>query len=448
MSEGRTGGGVPALRVDPARIRYLTLAIELEEGRPPRLMQASVWIVAAILACAVGWASVTRISQVARAPGEIVPTGHLQQLQHLEGGFVREVLVQEGDLVEEGQVLVRLDPTGVQAELAQVRSREHGLRLQAERLRAFADGRPADLDDRTEQGLSADQAAILRSQEKSKASQRAVLERQLAGRRADLEALLSQQRTLRRQIEITTEALEMRRNLTSQGLNSRLTFLDIQREMNRVLGEMTTVTVNVGRSREAISEAEQRLIELDSRLTAEAMRELGAVAGELRQVEEARVRLEDRVARTSITAPVRGIIKDLRARTVGGVVLPGGPIAEIVPLGRELIVEARASPADVGQLHQDQAVAVKVSTYDFAQFGAVPGRLIHISPSTFRDPVGAPYYKLQIRLDQNFVGEDPRRNLLLPGMTVLADIKTAERSVLRFLLNPVYRALDSAFQEK
>lgn len=438
----------PALRADPSRIRYLTLAIQLEEGRPPRLMQLAVWVAAATLACAVAWASVTRVAQVARAFGEIVPSGNLQPVQHLEGGIVREVLVREGEVVSAGQVLVKLDHTAVLAELDQVRTRESALRLQAERLRAFADGRVAVLNDEAERGLSADQAAILRSQERARTSQRQVLERQLAGRRADLEALLGQQKTLQRQRDITAEALEMRRSLTSQGLNSRLTLLDVQREMNRVVGEISTVTVAIGRAREAIAEAEQRMVELDTRLTAEAMRELGAVTGELRQLEEVRVRLEDRVARTTVTAPVRGVIKDLRARAAGSVVGPGGMLAEIVPMGRELIVEARVNPSDIGQLRIDQPVAVKVSTYDFAQFGSVPGRLMSISPSTFRDAHGVPFYRVQVKLERGYVGDDPQRNLILPGMTVLADIKTDERTVLRFMLNPVYRALDAAMQER
>ncbi len=439
---------LPVMHADPSRIRYLTLAIQLEEGQPPRLMRLLVWLTAAMVACAIGWAAVTKVAQVARAPGEIVPNGHTQPVQHLEGGIVREVVVREGDIVEVGQTLIRLDHTGVLAELEQVRTRERGLRLQAERLRAFADGRAAALNDAEEAGLSADQAAILRSQERARLSQRAVLERQLAGRRADLEALIGQQRTLQRQITMTAEALEMRRTLTQQGLNSKLTFLDIQREMNRVQGELSTVTVNIGRAREAIAEAEQRMNELDTRLSSDAMRELGTVASELRQVEELRVKLEDRVARTNVTSPVNGVLKDLRAYAAGAVIPPGGLVAEIVPVGRELIVEARINPADIGQLRPGQPVAVKVSTYDYAQFGSVPGELVHISPSTFHGPNIAPFYKALVRLDRNYAGENAKATPLLPGMTVLADIKTDERTVLRFLLNPVYRAIDTAFQER
>ncbi len=437
--------GAPA---DPGRIRYLTLAIHLEEGGAPWLMRAAVWLAAAMIAFAIGWAAVTTVPQVAQGYGEIVPAGSVQSVQHLEGGIVARIHVREGDIVEVGQKLAEIDPTAALAERDQIAAREAGLRLQAERLRAFAEGRAASLDDAGEAGLSADQAAILRTQERARASQRAVLERQLAGRRADLEALLGQQATLQRQIRITSEALDMRQRLTDQGLNSRITLLDVQREMNRVQGELTTVLVNIGRAREAIGEAEQRLVELDTRLAADAMRELGAVTSELRQVEEARVRLDDRVARTQIAAPVRGVVKELRVRSEGGVIPPGGMLLDIVPIGRELIVEARLQPSDIGQVRVGQPVSVKVSSYDYARFGSVPGRLTHLSASTLVDGQGRPYYKAIVTLDKDHVGDDPRRNPVLPGMTVLADIKTDERTVLRYLLNPVYRALDSAFHEK
>jgi HlyD family secretion protein/adhesin transport system membrane fusion protein len=142
------------------------------------------------------------------------------------------------------------------------------------------------------------------------------------------------------------------------------------------------------------------------------------------------------------------VVKELRVRTEGGVIPPGGVLLDLVPIGRELIVEARLQPSDIGQVRIGQDVAVKVSTYDFARFGSVPGKLTYLSPSTLVDPQGRAYYKALVALEKDHVGDDPKRNLVLPGMTVLADIKTDERTVLRYLLNPVYKALDSAFHEK
>lgn len=443
-----TDRSVPALRADPSRVRHLSLAIQLEEGGQPKLMRVAVWLVMALLASAIAWASVTEVAQVARAPGEVVPSGSIVAIQHLEGGIVRRLAAREGDLVEEGQTILEIDRTAAVAELDQLRAREAALRLQAERLRAFADGRAARLDSREEQGLSQDQAAILRSQEQARVTQRAVLERQVAGRRQDLAALEAQRETMQRQARITGEALDMRQRLFDQGLNSRLSLLDIQREQTRVQGEIATVQVNIVRAREAVTEAEQRLVELDARLANESMREFGSVTTELRQIEEARVRLEDRVARTTVTAPVRGVIKDLRVRSEGAVATPGQTLLEIVPVGRELEVDARIQPSDIGQIRLGQSVSVKVSTFDYARFGSVPGEVRQISATTFVDPQGRPYFRAVVGLTRDHVGDDPGRNKLAPGMTVLADIKTDERTVLRYLLNPIYRSLDSAFHEK
>lgn len=439
---------LPAMRADPARIRHLTLAIQLEESGSPRLVSMASWLAVGMLAAGLVWAAHTEVVQVAQAPGEIVPAGSVQLVQHLEGGIVKSIRVHEGDIVEAGQALVELDRTAALAELDQMRAREAALRLHAERLRAFAEGRAASLPDLGEASLSRDQAAILASQIKAQASQRAVLDRQLAARRSDLKAMESQQKTLERQIQITGEALQMRTKLAEQGLNSRLVLLDIQREMNRVQGELSGVAVNIVRARDAIGEAEQRIVELDARLSADAMRELGTVTAELRQVEEASVRLEDRVARTEVKAPLRGIVKELRTKSAGGVVLPGGAVAEIVPIGQELLAEVRVQPSDVGQIRVGQPVQVKVSTFDFARHGGVSGELVHVSASTFAVPNARPFYKAMVRLDRRHVGEDPKRNLLVPGMTVLADIKTDERTVLRYLLNPIYRSFESAFHEK
>lgn len=437
-----------ATRADPARIRQLSLAIQLEEGGQSKLMRLAVWLVLGLLAGGVAWASVTEVAQVARAPGEVVPAGNVIAVQHLEGGIVRRVDVREGDLVEEGQTLIEIDRTAALAELDQMKAREASLRLQAERLRAFAEGRGANLVSAGEAEMSRDQAAILRTQEQSRASQRAVLERQLGARRQDLSALESQRETLQRQLRFISEAADMRQKLYDQGLNSRLSLLDVQREQSRVQGDISNAQVGIARAREAIAEAEQRLIELDTRLATESMREFGSVTTELRQIEESRVRLEDRVARTEVKAPVRGLVKELRVRSEGAVATPGQTLLELVPVGRELEIEARVQPSDIGQIRIGQSVAVKVSTFDFARFGNVPGTVRHISASTFTDPQGRPFYRAIVTLERDYAGNDPQRNRLVPGMTVLADIRTDERTVLRYLLNPIYRSLDAAFSEK
>ena len=175
---------------------------------------------------------------------------------------------------------------------------------------------------------------------------------------------------------------------------------------------------------------------------------MGSVTGELAQVRETIAKLQDRVRRLDITAPTRGIVKGLTTRTIGAVIGPGELIVEIVPLDDVLVAEVRISPRDIGHLRIGQSANVKVTTYDPARFGVVEGRLKRVSASTFKDEEGEPFYKGIIELSQAFVGSDPDRNPVLPGMVVDADIVTGSKSLMQYLLKPVYRGLDSAFRER
>lgn len=218
--------------------------------------------------------------------------------------------------------------------------------------------------------------------------------------------------------------------------------------MNAATNEFETTGGKIVRIRKAIEESRSGLDELKSRLKNEALEEMGTITAELAEVEQSLVRSRDRVERLRIRSPVRGLVKDLKTKTLGGVVAPGGAITEIVPVDRELEVEARISPIDVGHVKIGQAAKVKVTTFDFARFGNIEGTVRSISATTFEDPDGVVYYKAQVKLARNYVGEDPTANILLPGMVTEIDFNTGERTLLRYLLRPVYRSLDAALTER
>jgi HlyD family secretion protein/adhesin transport system membrane fusion protein len=167
------------------------------------------------------------------------------------------------------------------------------------------------------------------------------------------------------------------------------------------------------------------------------------------QVREATARAEDRVSRLDVRSPVRGIVKDMRTRTVGGVIQPGAVVMDIVPIGQDLIAEVRISPRDVGHIRIGQEVWAKVSAFDFARYGAVPGRLKSFSATTFQDPQdGQLYYRGIVQLARVYVGDRPEQNPLLPGMVVQADIRLGDRSVLEYLFTPIYASLSNAMRER
>ena len=172
------------------------------------------------------------------------------------------------------------------------------------------------------------------------------------------------------------------------------------------------------------------------------------MTAELAEVEEALRDLRDRVERLEVRAPVRGVVNALAVHSVNAVIQPGQELLEIVPMADELVVEARVMPHDIGHVEEGQAADIRVSSYDFARFGAVLGVVRQLSASTYLDENLQPYYRAVIALDQDHVGDQPGVNRIIPGMTVEADIKTGSKTILDYLLRPVSRGLSSAFQER
>ena len=240
----------------------------------------------------------------------------------------------------------------------------------------------------------------------------------------------------------------MRKTLREKGLSSKVLYLETQREYTAVIGEQAENARRRRQAHAAIAEVTSRLAELETRLRNDALAEMGALTVELAQVDEAKAKLEDRLARLEVHAPVRGIVKGLGVNTVGGVIAPGQAILEIVPVEAELVVESRLSTRDIGHVEVGQPVTVKITTYDFGRYGSIPGRLQSISASTFEEEGEEPYYKAVIALERNHVGADPLRNLVLAGMTVQADITIGEKTLLSYLLKPVYKSVSEAFRER
>jgi HlyD family secretion protein/adhesin transport system membrane fusion protein len=437
-------------REDRKQLQLLAQSALLEEAGAPRLVRVAVSVVAITVFGLLGWSAVAHVSEVAVTEGEVVPSGSVRTVQHLDGGVVGEILVTEGQLVDAGQLMIRLDPARATAELEQIRARRVALELQAERLRAFADNRSADFSFASPRHheLVADNEAILAAQERMRRQQRRVIEIQIEERRAELNLHEVQVEPLKRQVTLLEQEEAVHRKMHSQGLEAKVLYLSVQRDLARIQGDFAALMARMRQSHQAIAEAESRLAELDSRLGNDAMTQLGAATGELAEVREAIAKLADKVRRTEIRAPVRGLVQNLIFVTVGGVIAPGGAVAEVVPVDEELIVETRIDPRDIGHLQPGQQATVKVSTFDFARYGGITGVLVALSATTFVDDQDETFYKGRIKLGRNHVGSDPSRNLVLPGMTVQADINTGDKTILQYLLKPVYRAFNSGFHER
>jgi len=429
---------------------YVADSILLEETGMPWLVRSSILAASMIVFLFIGWSAVTRSAEVSVASGWIKPSGSIQVVQHLEGGIVTEILVAEGDIVERGQTLVKLESAAVGSDLARVTGRHQALILQSERLRAFIDGRDPDFGDvaLAYAEMVKDQRQVLEGQNAARDSTREVFQQQLSGQQSQINGLKQRAATTRNHIALLKSELEARTRLAEKGLTSRFRLLRSQQEMNQAQGALTQIAAEREQITRAMAETRGRIHELDATTRADALNELGRVSDELRDMEESIQKHGNRFQRLDIRAPVRGIVQELTIHTVGGVVDPGETIVEIVPINDELVAEVRLSPRDIGHIRPGQPAKLKFVTYDFARYGAVDGILKSVSATTLFDDDGQPYYKGIVRLNQSYLGDDPDRNPIAPGMTLSAEILIQDRSLLQYLLKPVYRGINESFRER
>ncbi len=438
------------IRRGDRQTRFLAQSVILEEAGSSGLIRWAMIAIGLVICAFIIWAQITNVDEVAITSGEIVPTGQVQAIQHLEGGIIQEILVDEGEIVDSEQVLIRLDPAGAATELNQMKARQAALDLQAERFRAVGTSREPDFSFVSDEykDLIEDQYSIYNSQLDASEKRREVIIAQIEQKKQELALFDEREETLSNNADILLEELELREDLYKKGLTSKIVYLDIKRQVNEVRGELANLIVDRRRTAEALAESRNKLRELDTNEKEQALTQMGVVTNELAQVNSSLSKLYDRVRRLDITSPIHGIVKGLKVHTNGGVIPAGAIILEIVPLDEELIIETRITTRDVGHVKIGHPVTIKVTTYDSARYGGISGELREISATTFLDEQGDPYYKGIITLDRDYVGNDPERNKVLPGMTVQADIKTGRKTLLDYLLKPIVSSVKTGFRER
>jgi len=430
--------------------KFLSRATLLEESGPPKSSVTTIRILAGLILFLVVVAVFANLNETSVAQGEIVPATSVQPVQHLEGGIVEQVLVKDGDIVKKGQPLIQLESTATLSELNRVRARYVSLDMQMRRLRDFALDEKADFSDYEDEHpvIALDQQKILDQQKQSRAAQERVFASKIANSRNQLSVLEQQEASQLEAVNIVGEELRIREELTEKGLGSKIRLLEIQREYVAAKGTYDTTVEQKTGVVASINEAEGNLVQLRERLNSEALDQLGQMIEESVQLQSELKRLNDKVARLAITSPVDGIVKGLKYRAYASVIPPGDLVAQIVPNADSLIAEVRISPRDVGHVEIGSEVLLKVDTYNYSLYGGIPSQLTNVSASSFLDEQGNSYFKGYIELPQNFVGPDPAANRLTPGMTLVADIKTGEKSLMQYLLRPINNAINTSFRER
>lgn len=386
-------------------------AAQVQEARPG--INLAIWLMVLGVALAAGWAATTHVEQITRADARVVPEGREQVIASLEGGLLAELLVSEGAQVTPGQALVRLDPTRFEAQQSEGQAKRLALLAGIARLRAEANGQALAFDP-----VLRAQARLTDAETEAFQARRRLLDESLAA--------------YRHSIGLVQQELDVSQRMAAQGLVSELEVVRLRRQIN---------------------DMRQQMLERGNRFRQEASTELLARQSELAQLEEQMVARDDAVRRTLITSPVRGLVKNIRVNTVGGVIGAGTPIMEIVPLGDKLRVEARIKPADIGFVRVGQTAQVKLSAYDANLHGQLSGQVVSLSPDALGDPEranGGPdatFYRAIIRIERNTLQASGQPLPVIPGMNGAVEINTGQRSVLDFILRPMLKAKE-AFRER
>lgn len=374
----------------------------------PRLPRSSLvaWSLCAMLAAFLTWASMFTLDEVTTGSGKVIPSTHEQVIQSLEGGIIHKLFVQEGDIVEQGQLLAQLDRTKTESSVRESESRLNAAKATAARLMAEVNDTsltfPPELSAYPE--LVSHETALYQSRRDS-------LNKGLEG--------------LRQGIALIQKELAMTLPLVNEGAASNVEVLRLRRQQNELENKMTeTRHQYYVRAREELA-----------KVNAEIEAQLSVMRGR-----------EDSLTRLTFKAPVRGIVKDIDITTLGGVIPPNGKLMSLVPIDDQMVIEARISPRDVAFIHPGQKALVKVTAYDYSIYGGLEGEVAMISPDTLQDEVKRDiyYYRVYIHTRRNqLVNKQNKTFPVFPGMIITVDIKTGEKSVLDYLMKPLNKAKES-----
>lgn len=373
-----------------------------------------LYIIGLVLIVALVWAHFARVEEITRGDGKIIPASREQVIQSLEGGILEELNVREGDVVEKGQVLLRMDPTRADSSYGESLSKVLGLKASIARLRAQSYGTPLTFpeDVHEEPGIIADETQAYNAQ---------------------LRTLNESVDALKQSLSLAEDEVRLSAPLAKKGLVSDVEILRLRRQAN---------------------EFRLQIAERTNRFRSDANSELNKLESELAQAEEILRGRQDIMTRTTIIAPVRGTVNNIRTTTRGGVIQQGAEIMSIIPLEDNLLVEAKIKPSDVAFIHPGLPATVKITAYDYAIYGGLHGVVEHLSSDTLIDEEKArsgrgdsTYYRVYIRTNQAALHVKDKTFPIIPGMVANVEIRTGEKTILSYLLKPILKARE-AFRER
>lgn len=415
-----------------------------------RIPSLLLGVILLLLVVTVTWAATAQLDHVIRGTGEVVTAAQTQRIQSLEGGILRRLYVSEGDLVEAGALLAELDPTQSQSSYGQMRQQQLALQARLMRLEAEHNDEsltfPAPISAQAPEVVGAEYAAY-RERRQVHAIERRVLGEQVAQQQNALADAQAEVEVAKRQLSLTEREYEVTRRLVERQLEAELSLLNAERQLNDARARVDKAQFAIESTQSALAEARARLSQHDATFIRDVGLEIADTQGLLAEVREQLRGLEDRLSRTDLTAPMAAIVNTINIRTTGGVVQPGEPVLELTPANVPVQVQAEIPPKDIAFMELGQPVSIKLTAYDFSRFGGLEGEIVFVGSDALERQDGSKYFEIRAETDEQWLESDGERYPISPGMGANMDIMISKRTVLAYLMEPVFRLKDRAFRE-
>lgn len=406
-----------------------------------------------VLGCG-GWAANAALNGAVVTQGAVKIDQNLKEVQHRDGGIVQSIAIRQGDRVEEGQVLFRLDDVQTRAELSIIRSQlaenlGRKARLVAERDNLPSIAFPSDIASLSDEvdHIREGETRLFTGNKANRDSRKEQLEISIVQSGEEIRGLEARQVAKIEELRLVDLERGKYLSLFQKGFIDGVKVFNINREWARLLGERGEIDATLARAKLRISDARLQIIAIDETARTEAQRELRQVDAKVSELSDRRIANEDRLARMEIRAPIAGTVNELMIFTVGGVITPAARLATIVPQSAKLVVEVRIAPSDIDQVHVGQTARMRFSAFNRNTTPEVSGKLAQISPATTKDPVnGQNFYVGEVQIEDAAIALGDRR--LLPGMPVEVFISTEDRTALSYLIKPLMDHAERVFRER
>lgn len=427
------------------------------EMRTPRTARLLLFTSIGLFVCFIVWAHFAVLDEVKRGNGRVVPARQTQVVQSLEGGIISALLVQEGSIVDKGQTLARIEDTNFSSQFGEIRERQGAmaarvLRLEAETRALPNVSFPAELEKVAPRAVQTERS-VFDAHSKKLAQDIDVLVQQETQKKQELEEARASETRFSETLKLLSREVDLTRNLYEQKVVPEIEMLRLQRQATDMRGQLAVVQATMVKTRGAIQEMQSRMAGARAAFVAVAEDDLAKSRGDLAVLEENIKSAQDKVNRTELRSPVRGIVNKLNVTTIGAVVAPGASLMELVPLDDTLLVEGRIRPQDIAFIRPDHEAVVKLSAYDSSVYGSLKGKVERISADTITDEKGdknergETFYRVMVRTEKNHLGTNERPLPVIPGMVATVEILTGEKSVLAYLLKPARMLRDDALRE-